>query len=149
MGWRSSSDLVFNKAGLVDLDLSIVAVPVAFPKLVGGVPDLLCPSTKELDLDIAGDEVLFFVQPNHPLDLFCSLNFSSRLFSNADLYLSYPSLKGLSTRLEKISSPRGLDVGGMGGMTWGVDEADFLVGAGILDVGMAGDGDEDRRVNGR
>ncbi len=58
----------------------------------------------------------------HPRPLRLSRIFSSRRFSNAARYRSYPSLNARSTRDEKMSSPRGLVVGGMGGMTCRLEE---------------------------
>lgn len=48
-------------------------------------------------------------------------SFTSRFLSKAERYRSYESRKFLSMRDENISSPRGLVVGGMGGMGRVVD----------------------------
>lgn len=62
------------------------------------------------------------IQPSH-VAAYTSRSRSSRRRSNALRYRSYASRKERSTRLEKMSSPRGFDDGGIGAM--GTDELRF------------------------
>ena len=97
-----------------------------------------------------------FAHHLRPLRMISSRAFSSRLFSKAVLYRSYPSLNDLSTRDEKMSSPRGLAEGGICAMT--VDgpltlRLEFRAATGGLfggsGAGLAFAGGDGARRNGR
>jgi hypothetical protein len=74
-----------------------------------------------------------------------SLAFSSRRRSKADRYRSYPSLNDRLTRDEKMSSPRGLEVGGIAGIMVGLDDVSGLGFEGSLGGIVGGGGVEERR----
>lgn len=108
-------------------DLLLSRCFITIPPLpgVGGVP-LLDPFTDETRVGVKPPEPAFVgagvgarsQNNNLPYHfLWRSLySFTSRFLSNADRYRSYDSRKFLSMRDEKMSSPRGLAAGGMGGM---------------------------------
>lgn len=126
---------------LFPLLLSPVLVPV------GGVPLLdppLLPRDEEEDTvritggtsaDGAGTARQKSSLPSQRF-LRSARSFSSRFRSKAERYRSYDSRKFLSTRPEKISSPRGLEAGGIEGMGRDAD--------GDLDRLRVGEGERER-----
>lgn len=81
-----------------------------------------------------------FKDANHRAFLASRSRFSARL-SKVERYLSYPSLNVRSTLEEKINSPRGLVVGGIGGIGNGaaVEDAEGDDGEERVGEGMRGE----------
>ena len=106
---------------------SSLPLPAGLSIPFASIVDALCPPTSEAPrpdpapapgsgvplLLPSGVPRLTPKNPITPPSLLSSLARSSRRRSNAARYRSYPSLKPFSTRPEKMSSPRGLEVGGI------------------------------------
>lgn len=101
----------------------------------GGVPLLLAGGVGDAEARDGDSSLPHSVF--HPLPL-ASLAFSSLLLSNAARYRSYPSRNPLSTRDEKINSPRGFVDGGMVAMIVLVDGRRMAILDGGALTAMAG-----------